>query len=247
MKFYCFGIANTNLKFSEIESVLQRLSETSDTTDLVVSLYFSNNLNHHHRGRAYVSQWMKPEQFTTLRGYWQFTRKWSVPDDLPMQYKLIRMVLNADPKAYPKKEFDIYGWQFKYESFKDHLALLFAHELHHFRRYHLNLHPREGENKANQWALEQCQKLGFKVNGQKVLVKTKKKKKNVLRGIYDPFKSFRVLKSGDKVRILKDPQDRYHDQLAEVIRPIRSNSKRMVIQTTDGKTWRWPLNWLTLK
>ncbi len=244
MKLYCFGLDQTPCNAQVIFDVLNKVSAGTDTRDLIVAFYSQNHLPHHHRGRACVAQWVAPGQFTTARGYWQITKQWHTPKDLPEQFKLIRMLLVADPRLYPKKETDIYGWQFKYNAFEDHLALLYAHELHHFRRYHLGLHPKEGEQKANQWALQHCQSLGFHVTGQRIFKNAFKKKKSYRHMFSDPFKSFRDVKAGEKVQIIKDPLNRYTGQDAEVIRTIRSNSKRMVIRTSDGKSWRWPMNWL---
>jgi hypothetical protein len=61
-----------------------------------------------------------------------------------------------------------YGMHLKCRGFLDGLAFLFAHELHHYRRHHLGLHPGEGEVSADRWALDRVQQAGFAVEGQRV-------------------------------------------------------------------------------
>ena len=146
-------------------------------------------------------------------------------------------------------QIDQYGWKLTYPSFTDHFAFLCAHELHHYHRYHLGFHPREGENSANKWALERVRQMNFHADGAKVV--PNKKKKNYASKIYshlifDPYKKYRSLNSGDKVLIKYDPRGRYEERIVTVVRPVRKNSKRVVINTGDGKHWRWPLEWVSL-
>jgi len=234
--------------FSNITKTLEKVARHTDTRHLVTALYLLPGQNQN-RGTAYVRHWYSRKNFTTQRGKWNFTAKWPDPDDLPDRFKLIRMRLDSHPSLYPKIELDTYGWRFTYETFHDHLATLFAHELHHYRRYHLGLHPGEGEQSANRWALEQVQKAGFRVMAEKQPARQKKRRINWKKKFpfLDPYLNYRHLKPGDQLIIAHDPRKQYGGQTVEVIRPIRTNSKRMVVRTRDGKTWRWPMNWLLLK
>lgn len=72
-----------------------------------------------------------------------------------------------------------YGMHLKCQDFLDGLAFLFAHELHHYRRHHLGLHPGEGEVSADRWALERVQQVGFNVQGQRVAVTGRKRRPGV--------------------------------------------------------------------
>lgn len=228
-----------------LEGLLRRVAEGTDTADLVVALYLLPGQSAT-RGAAYVRRWITPARFLPTHGRWKPVRAFGTPSDLPPQFKLIRLRLNDAPSAYPKKETDIYGWQFHYPDFQTHLAHLFAHELHHFRRHHLGLHPREGEHSANRWALDRVRTLGFSLEYLRIRKRRIRTRKRPLfkRMGGDPFASFRELKGGNTVCIVTDPGGRYTGQTAQVIRPIRANSKRMVIRTADGKEWRWPMNWL---
>ncbi len=243
MKIYLFGRFEKTQSKERIHQLLNKVAEKTDTNDLIVALYGVQN-DCAHRGRALVHLPLTPDKFISKRGHWAFTQNWLVPDDLPSSFRLIRMQMTINTSPYPKKEIDIYGWQFQYQTFEDHLALLFAHELHHYRRYALGLHPKEGENKANAWAVKHVTELGFHVDAHKLKNLPRKKKRSFWIKGKDPFYKFRDIKKDTSIVIKYDPRNIYTSQTATVMRPIRSNSKRMVIMTQDGKTWRWPLNWL---
>jgi len=247
MKFYLFSPekALSDSAARNIHKTIYAIEKGTDTKDLVVVLYLSNK-PFRNQGTAYVQSWMIPQSFHPKRGKWAFMRKWPIQEDLPSRYKLIRLHMEWNQNKYPKTERDIYHWEFQYQSFYDHLANLFAHELHHFRRHHLGFHPKEGEQAANRWALEHVQNLGFGVTGKKLKIKNLKKRRGFLESLFqvDPFSEFRNLKAGQPIFITHDSRQKYQNQTATIVRPIRKNSKRMVIQTSDGKTWRWPLNWL---
>lgn len=249
MRFYLFTQSNeiTGSVAARIRNIVFSIGKGSNTIDLVTVLYLTKQ-SVRNRGTAYVQNWISPLQFHPNRGKWLFTQKLPLPKNLPDHYKLIRLLMEWNQSKYPITERDIYHWEFYYPSFEDHLANLFAHELHHFRRYHLGLHPKEGEQAANRWALKHVQNLGFQVKGKKLKVRIRKKHKNFLETVFhiDPFSDFRQLKTGQQIRIIQDSRKTYQNQMAMIVRPIRKNSKRMVIQTSDGKTWRWPINWLQL-
>ena len=253
MKTYLFttpkNLHRTGILQKDIFHVLQKVAENTDTQDLVVSLYLLPG-RYENRGTAYVRDWLIPNNFITKRGKWSITSQWALPSDLPQRFKLIRLRLDGNQNLFPRTEEDRYGWVFRYASFQDHLATLFAHELHHYRRFHLNLHPREGEHSANLWALQHVKELGFHIEGKKVRQKQRRKNSNkFFLGKFpklDPFSRFRKLPSGTQLVIKHDPKGRYLGQKVTIVRPIRSNSNRMVVQTHDGIIWRWPMNWLDI-
>ena len=247
MRLYLFPNPYQSDNNSEDKQILQQVADGTDTSDLVVALYLGPE-QFRTRGTAYVHRWITPDKFLPSHGSWKDIRTFGTPSDLPEQFKLIRLRMNMDRRSYPKKETDIYGWQFHYPDFKTHLAHLFAHELHHFRRYHLGLHPREGEHRANQWAVDHTQKLGYSLEFRRMKKRSRKgpsfKDALIKKIIPDPFHDFRQLDKNDRVRIITDPRATYQGQSARVLRPIRANSRRIVIQTQDGKDWRWPMAWL---
>ena len=232
------------LKRHQINLMFSRIAASTDTSHLVTVVYFITGI-HEARG-IYIRRWTTPATFRSSRGKWAFSREFSLPDHLPDQFRLIKMRVDGLSK-FPRQERDAYGWSFTYHRLEDHLATLFAHELHHFRRYHLNLHPREAEQGANRWALSHVRALGFRVSGKRIRPHGRSLLKKKIRfPAIDPYKMFRSLKTGEDVIIRIDPKHAYTGQKARILRPLRSNSKRMVIQTLDGKQWRWPINWLSV-
>ena len=249
LHFYSF---NSNLILKDhfvqsMRSIMHQLTNGTKTDDLVIAVFLSNRKKHNF-GTAYVRQWMHADNFFTKRGKWKLLHTPQVPSTLPPQFKLIRIHININ-QQYPLIESDIYGWRFSYQTMEDQIAMLFAHELHHYRRHHLGLHPKEGENRANRWALKHVQSLGYRVEGAKIFQKKKHKLINILKHLphLDPFAAFRHYQAGDTIRIKHDPEKRYCRQDATVVRKLRSNAKRMVIRTQDGKEWRWPVHWLDHK
>ncbi|HDQ45815.1 MAG TPA: hypothetical protein ENN17_10020 [bacterium] len=229
--------------------VLDHVAAGTNTRDLVAALYLVPGKNRT-RGTAFVQAWISADRFIATRGFWTFGSAYGIPGDLPDRFKLIRLRIDADPCLYPRHERDIYDWEFCYPDLEDHLATLFAHELHHYRRHHLGLHPREGEQAANRWALDRIRTLGYRADGKKMKpVLNKKPLQRRIRDRFafvDPFAPFRTLRSGNLVLIRRDPTGRYAGEPATVVRPIRSQSKRIVIQTGDGRQWRWPMRWLDI-
>jgi len=252
MNIYYFSDKNQEHQLQSTEfsisDILRQIAGDTPTDDLVVAAYFIQRSTWS-GGVAFARGWLGPDQFQSHRGRWKFTRRFMIPDDLPASYKLIRLHLNMDRSNYPIEQRDRYGWQLRYDSIEDHVAFLFAHELHHFRRYHLNLHPREGENGANLWALRRAADLGYRIQGVKIgRPKPKSKFSKLLsaRLFIDPYRKYRSLASGDRLIIRFDPGGRYQGKIASVMRPIRKNSRRIVIRTEDGRIWRWPLEWISV-
>ena len=294
MKVYIFSgrteFFKEHISGEQIRAILERVAKETDTTDLVVALYFDRRCTWT-GGTAYVRSWMTPDRFRTGRGKWKLTTRFPKPADLPKQYKLIRMYMQCDSVRYPLTEMDRYHWKHSYPSIEAHIAHLFAHELHHFRRYHLDLHPGEGENRANQWAKTIANNLGYAVESQKIKIKVKKRRKKQksvdLREILNPndflhldvggpvtgwvrmmkqvllnmtaskkekyvhdkmlhFEKLRSLPEGSVLKVSYDPSEKYCGQNVSVVRPLKRNSYRIVIQTGDGKVWRWPMAWLKI-
>ncbi|MBN1349693.1 hypothetical protein JXJ21_09805 [candidate division KSB1 bacterium] len=253
MRIYSFTeqrlIKKLRVNTREVDVTLNRVSESTDTSDLVVSVYLIEAKSWA-GGTAYAKTWQHSDTFATHRGHWKITSLFETPADLPSKFKLIRLAPICKFKSYPMTQKDSYGWEYRYESFADHLGMLFAHELHHFRRFHLGLHPGGGEKSANQWALTHIQALGFQVKGyfaDREKQKKQRERRQQLRQQRlrkDPFRAFRLLEKGAKLLIRYDPGGRYQQQIAVVERPIRPNSRRMVIRTSDNKIWRWPMDWL---
>ena len=252
MQSYFLGhetiLKKSALDIHSIQAIFEKIASGTDTQDLVVSCYFLLR-SRWYGGSAYVRNWVLPDDFRTGRGKWRFTRYFPQSENLPPQFKLIRLLVVQELVTgnFPLVLKDGYGWEFEYKNPESYLALLFAHELHHFRRYHLGLHSREGEKSANRWALKHVRKLGFAVSGQVSRQRARKRvKKSAPFFGHDPYSNFRPLVSGNQVYIQHDPRGKYNRTIGSVLRPIRANSKRIAIQTNDNKSWLWPMEWLEL-
>ena len=244
MHLYIFNDNSENNKIDirYLKNRLGKIAQSTESTNLVVALYLksANNLSF---GSAYI-KCFTPDKFTTARGKWKFTKNWPMPEDLPDKYSFIRICIGYQGR-FPRTETDRYGWKLSFNSVYDKAAFIFAHELHHYRRYHLSLHEGEGEQSANKWALKHLIKSGFLISGRKLPLNKRVKKKRI-QTLFDPLKKFRYLKAGDSVKIVIDPKKRYTGEKVLVVKSIRSNSKRIVVETSDGRQWRWPMAWLSV-
>lgn len=237
-----------NCTHNDLMTVFKNITAQTDTSGLIIAVYFLGRISGS-GGIAYVQKWLSQKQFVSTRGRWKFTQKFPLHQTLPERFKLIRLYFGVKHLRYPLSMQDIYGWQLRHHSFLDHLAFLLAHELHHFRRHHLGLHQREGENSANKWALNWVIENNYHVSEKKRRTKKNKSfvesffKSQIALNRHDKFKN---LKSGDKLCINYDPKGRYENQQASLVRPARKNAKRLVIETSDGKSWRWPMDWIEI-
>jgi hypothetical protein len=73
------------------------------------------------------------------------------------------------------------------------------------------------------------------------------KQQNYIKEKIEHFEKLCSLKPGSKLIVDYDPKYKYCQQEVRLIRPLRKNSTRIVIQTGDGKEWRWPMAWLKEK
>jgi RimJ/RimL family protein N-acetyltransferase len=210
--------------------MLDRIADGTETSDLVVALYLLPGPHRTH-GTAYAHEWMTPSEYRTGRGRWKISLRFPQPGQLPDRYKLIRLRLDPDSGVYPRDERDMYGWVFRYSRFTDHLVALFAHELHHYRRHHLGLHPRGGEHAANEWALDTVKRLGFHVEGRRVLVRRRRRAWKTglvpswLRRT-DPHARLRRLSPGSRLIVSHDPRANYLGQEAVLVRRVRHGMEK---------------------
>ena len=180
MKIYLFADPGISPKWQErqqgVPAVLEKIGEGTDTRELVIAVYFLNGtaiwLAHAFTGD------LTSGNFVRRRGKWAFTRKFGTPSDLLAQYSLVRMAFGTSAR-YPRTTTDRHGWKLRCESFEAHLAYVFAHELHHFRRHHLGYHSGEGEQGACRWGLERAKEAGYQVDGRRVKPLPKRRAKKV--------------------------------------------------------------------
>ena len=144
---------------AEVRQVLAKLAADTGTRDLVVAVYLVDE-GDAWRGHLASTKMLSPGAFRDGRGKWRFIRRFPQPASLPSKFFLIRIMIG--PGCRRRKVFsDGYGMTIITKDFYAFLAVLFAHELHHFRRHHLGLHEGEREICANRWAVQQATKAGY--------------------------------------------------------------------------------------
>jgi hypothetical protein len=160
---------------ADLRNVLEAVAQGTDTQSLVVDIYLLANCSiwrgdcrAEPKGRAGHEQ---PADDPT-RSRNAITR----PD--------IRIIL-GDKWLCGGEITTRYGMHLKCRGFLDGLAFLFAHELHHYRRHHLGLHPGEGEVSADRWALGRVQQAGFAIEGQRVASRRRKRLRQADAGVAD--------------------------------------------------------------
>jgi hypothetical protein len=164
MKTYIFTEHEDSTKSESLRAtanrVVQHVADGTDTERLVVAIYLMEESSIS-RGELASVRPVRRSAFASPRSTWAFATRFAIPDDLPESFALIRMAMGS---LWRRKRIaaDYIGLT-KFRGFDDHLAFLFAHELHHFRRYHLGLHPGEGEIAASRWAVQHVTSLGYKV------------------------------------------------------------------------------------
>ncbi|NQT52820.1 hypothetical protein HQ576_12250 [bacterium] len=141
---------------------MERITGATDTNDLVVAVYLQTKGAEWRGEYCKVGKVLSPRDFVPRSGRFSMAKAFGTPEGLPDKYVLIRMLFGMGAR-YPKSCRDSYGWTLEVGSFEEHLAYLFAHELHHYRRHHLGLHPREGEQSANKWALARLNQVGYAI------------------------------------------------------------------------------------
>ena len=231
----------------KIPAVLDAIADGTDTHHLVIALYLLRRQDFWH-AHTYTHP-VTPTVFEKTGNIWAFVRRFEPPPALPKRFQLIRMAFGMqDP--FPRTITDIYGWRLQCERFEDLLAYTFGHELHHFRRYHLGLHLREGEQSACRWALDIAAAAGYRVTGVRLPRKKKKPRKPTRSPwpahLREHFERLRDFPAGVELTITRDSaRSPYPGQSAVKVRNLRKNSCRMAVRTPDGREWHWPMQWLT--
>jgi hypothetical protein len=84
---------------------------------------------------------------------------------LPDWFRLIQIAMGQN--TYPYVASDAYDWQWRFETFLDHLAAVTAHEFYHYTQPVFASQRTRNEHDANQAALDQVRELGFAVAAQR--------------------------------------------------------------------------------
>lgn len=228
----------------EVQEVLGLVVRGTPVEALVTCVYLLRR-SRSWRG-VYYRMWQNPDSFRARRGHWGISTRFGTPVNLPRRYRLIRVLIGAR-LTYPMQARDRSGFQHSYESFRDHLADLFAHELHHYRRYHLGLHPREGEAGANRWALKRVRSLNFAVEGGQLLRQKQRSFNRTSQVRERHHERLRLAPTGSRLRVTYRFDNRLkRGETVTLVRPLRKPSPRIAVRTAQGKEWWAPMDWLEL-
>ncbi len=228
-----------------IPDIVRTIADGTDTDGLVVVVYLLQR-KEVWQAHAY-SRPVSARVFEQTGRQWDFVQTFGAPPDLPGRFRLIRMAFGMR-EPFPRRFEDAYAWRWRCETFDDLLALTFAHELHHFRKYHLGLHPREGEQAACRWALARARTCGFHVEGVRGRARQRRPVPGRRRWSDATLRHFELLRSlppGAPIRVAHDTgRARCRGGCALKVRNLRRDSYRMAIRTPDGREWHWPMQWL---
>ncbi len=246
MKVYLFSEPGALRKLGSsedrVQDILRSVAQDTPSAELVTCVYFLRR-SRGWRG-VYYRLWQDPESIRARRGHWKISSRFETPADLPPRYRLIRVLIGAR-LIYPMLARDRSGFEHSYQSFRDHLADLFAHELHHYRRYHLGLHPREGEAGANRWALKRVQSLNFAVEGRQIPRPKHRAFNPAIRIRELHHEQLRLAPTGSKLRVTYRFDNRLkRGEIVTLVRPLRRPSPRIAVRTAQGKEWWAPMDWL---
>jgi len=178
MRVHVFASSGAVRRSSNIQTrilhILDALAHDTNTQGLIVAVYLLRRRDFW-QAHAYTDT-VTPAAFIRTGKEWAFVQRFQIPPGLPERFQLIRMAFGM-LAPYPRTLTDVYDWELRCDRFEDLLAYTFAHELHHFRRYHLGLHPGEGEQSACRWALETAAKAGFSAQGTRLRPRRKRRKR----------------------------------------------------------------------
>jgi hypothetical protein len=224
-----------------IREVLRRVADGTDVGDLVVSLYLVGR-GAGWGGHALARGWSAPSDFFSPA--WPRRRRpdFARPIDLPARYMQIRLFFGGGIPSYPNVQISRYGFRWRFRSFADHLAHLFAHELHHYRRDHLGLHPREGEIAAEQWAYARLRALGFGVDCLGRCVRGGRRRRALPAAVLRAHERLGGVRAGESLVYVR-PACRWlrPGETVLVVRPPRRGAYRMSVVTARGVRLLVPL------
>jgi hypothetical protein len=228
-----------------LATALRRVAEGTETRDLVVTVHLTAR-GQGWGGRALAHRWVTPAGFASPRWPPCGQKRFGRPAGLPARFKLIRLHCGGEGPPYPAEHTSRYLFTWRFDTFTDHLAHLFAHELHHFRRYHLGLHPGEGEASAERWAHARLRELGM---GSSLAGRRRRRPRGTRHPLPAAFRvaherlravtpgatlvcatrAGRLIRAGETVR---------------VVRPPRRGAWRMAVRAADGRCYLVPLTFL---
>jgi hypothetical protein len=233
---------------SRIEGLLRRVAEATDTTGLIVITEVSSR--NAGWGGSFCMREVTPERLARMKGVWREAHSSGVPPGLPSSFRLIEMRIGSRGEKYPRIEYNRNGFKLWFKDFSAHLAYLFAHELHHYRRYCLDMHPREGEKSADRWAAARANETGYSMNLVAVKIRRRTKRRSRRRPAgpiamsETDWNEIKNLPSGSPVCVTRtDNRKLPVGTMVQFIRPMRA-SYRALVRDPAGDERLVPIEWL---
>lgn len=234
---------------NSLKDILHHVAEGTDTESLVVLI----SLEHSTRrwGGAFYPGDIPRGRLRRLRGPWRKAHPDGIPPGLPETFRLIEVHIGSKSSSYPCRDLNRNGFLVSLPSFDAHLAYIFAHELHHYRKHHFGLHPNEGEKGADRWAAARACDLGFEVALEERKQKRRRSFLRKRRTVRPSSKAaeahwaiMRALHAGALVQLTRSDNRKIPaGSLLSFVRPMRG-SYRVLVKSPDGADLCVPMDWL---
>lgn len=229
---------------AKVREVLDRVARGTNTRGLVVVVRLRTGSNGW--SGAYDPNWATPATLRRMRGPWRKAHAAGVPPRLPRRFRLIEITIGTDRMRYPREELNQNGFRLRFRTVRAHLAYIFAHELHHYRTYHLGLHKGEGERAADVWALGKVRALGFGMEMRPVRKKRRKEKRPRKKPSERYLRRIRRLGRWSLLRLAASDNRRLPvGEVVRFLRPLR-NSHRVLVRDAEGAERAVPAEWLRI-
>ena len=236
---------------ARVEGVIRRIANGTSTRGLVVTVHLAADGSGWNGG--FYAKDIPRKLLLDMRGPWRTAHASGIPPGLPEKFPMIEIYMGAKGARYPSVDYNLNGFRMWCRSFHAHLGYIFAHELHHYRRYKLGLHRGEGEKSADKWAAGRVCEVGYHMtmkpyrlhlNGKKPPRRKKVPRRTKMSAAY--WKRIVSLKRWSVVRLAKSDNRRVPPgTLLRFLRPMR-NSYRALVLDHRGDERVVPIEWLRI-
>ncbi len=233
-----------------VEGTVRRIARGTDTRRLLVVVQLNPDTSGW--SGAFYSKDISRHALHRMRGPWKSAHSGGIPPGLPDKFALIEVSMGCNGISYPRVEYNQNGFRIWLRSFHAHLAYIFAHELHHYRRYKLGLHGREGEKSADKWAVGRACEMGYAVSLKPCRKhdSSRRKRRTVpsrpVKMSEDYWNRIRNLKRWSLVRLMKSDNRKVPaGTILRFLRPLRA-SYRVLVLDHMGFERLVPTEWLRI-
>jgi hypothetical protein len=229
--------------------LMHRVAADTQTEGLIAILSLESSRKRW--GGAFYPGDVVPARMQRLRGPWRTEHPDGIPPGLPDKFRLIEVHIGTRGASYPRTDHNRNGFKLWFSSFDSHLAYIFAHELHHYRKHHLGLHPRQGEKGADRWAAARVCELGmplemtaFKPRRRLFRRRRKSQPQPTSEQQQLRWERIRALSPGTSIRLTKSDNRAIPPGIQfSFVRPLRG-SYRVLVQGPAGADICVPIDWV---